>query len=51
MLYGSNCLVLFYETFNTSYSYTKIGKIENSMNLSSVLGSGKVNVTFSLLED
>ena len=28
MLYGEYCLVLFYESFNTSYSYTKIGHIE-----------------------
>ncbi len=24
MLYGNNCVVLFYETFNSSYSYTPI---------------------------
>ena len=29
MLYGNNCLVVFYKSFNTSYSYTKIGHIEN----------------------
>ena len=29
MLYGNNCLVLFYKSFNTSYSYTKIGHIDN----------------------
>lgn len=33
MLYGSNCIVLFYETFNTSYSYTKIGTIDNPTGL------------------
>ena len=28
-LFGDNCLVLFYKSFKTSYSYTKIGTIEN----------------------
>lgn len=46
MLYGSNCIVVFYESFNTSYSYTKIGYIENTENLSSALGSGSVSVSF-----
>ena len=46
MLYGNNCIVIFYESFNTSYSYTKIGYIENTDNLSGALGTGSVNVTF-----
>lgn len=29
MLFGNNCIVVFYKSFNTSYSYTKIGHIEN----------------------
>ena len=46
MLYGSNCIVIFYESFNTSYSYTKIGYIENTDNLTAALGSGSVSVSF-----
>tara|TARA_R110000850_G_scaffold113725_6_gene228376 strand:+ start:2294 stop:2743 length:450 start_codon:yes stop_codon:yes gene_type:complete len=48
MLYGSKTLVLFYKTFPTSYSYTKIGKIENPAGLAKTLGEGNVKVTFKL---
>ena len=33
MLYGNNCLVLFYKTFKTNYQYTKIGHIDNMEDL------------------
>lgn len=42
MLYGNNCLVIFYKTFDTSYSYTKIGHIDNLPDL----GSGDISVIF-----
>ena len=35
MLYGNNCLVIFYKSFDTSYSYTKIGHIDNLPDLGS----------------
>lgn len=46
MLYGNNCVVLFYETFNSSYSYTRIGAIDDPSGLAAALGSGNVSVRF-----
>ena len=44
MLYGDDCLVLFYEDFSTSYSYTKIGEIKDVSCLKEQLGKGSVRV-------
>jgi hypothetical protein len=46
LLYGNNCLVLFYEAFNNSYSYTRLGRIDDATGLESALGTGDATVTF-----
>ncbi len=47
MLYGDNCVVVFYETFTTTYQYTPIGHITNPEGLKEALGSGSVTINFT----
>ena len=43
MLYGDNCLVIFYKSFETNYKYTKIGHINNLNDI----GTSNIVVSFS----
>lgn len=47
MLYGDNCVVVFYETFTTTYQYTPIGHITSPEGLKEALGSGTTKVLFT----
>ncbi|KAA3601276.1 hypothetical protein D1178_09295 [Stenotrophomonas maltophilia] len=47
MLYGSKTVVLFYETFRSSYSYTPLGHVNDPHDLGRVLGHRSSRVAFS----
>ena len=47
MLYGADTFVVFYLTFKSSYSYTRLGRVDDPGDLAKVLGRGNVRIEFS----
>lgn len=48
MLYSANTLVVLYKTFRSSYSYTRLGHVNDSAGLEHVLGQRDVRIVFSM---
>lgn len=46
LLWSSNTVVLFYKTFSSGYSYTRLGKILNPAGLNAAAGNGNIRVRF-----
>lgn len=48
MLFGDNCLVIFYKSFSTYYKYTRLGYIKNYDDLEKSFGKGDIRITFEV---
>jgi len=47
MLYGDNCLVVFYKTFTSSYEYTRLGYVEDAARFAQAVTEGNTKVIFN----
>ena len=48
MLWQGHTLVVFYESFDSAYSYTRLGKIREVENLKAAVGRGHIEMRFGM---
>lgn len=51
MLWISNILVIFYDTFPTPYDYVKLATVDDIDRLTNALGDGNVSVKFEIIQN
>lgn len=51
MVWSGSSLVLFYSAHRTSYSYVKLGRIDNTSGMREAMGGGNVKVKYELLKE
>jgi hypothetical protein len=51
MLFGSSCIVLFYQTFPTQYTYTPIAHLDDASGLAECVGTGDVDAQIAVATD
>ena len=47
LLYGTSTVVIFYSTFDSAYSYTRLGRVDDTTGLAQALGRGSARIEFS----
>lgn len=47
LLWGNRTVVLFYETFPSSYGYTVLGRLDAPEDLAEAVGRGNIRITFA----